>query len=74
MTTPGKPQSSTQLTENNEADLTSLDWNSTGTLLAVGAYDAKLRVLTAAGDIYFEADNYKVGKGFRLPYRPPPNS
>ncbi|KZV71433.1 WD40 repeat-like protein [Peniophora sp. CONT] len=58
--TPDKPQSSTKLTDNDEADITSLDWNPSGTLLAVGAYDAKLRVLTASGDIYFEDSNYEA--------------
>ena len=60
LTTPANPRSSTRLTSHNEADVTSLDWNLSGTLLAVGAYDAKLRVLTAGGDIYFEDSNYEV--------------
>ncbi|VDC06227.1 unnamed protein product [Peniophora sp. CBMAI 1063] len=60
LSTPAKPFSQLRLTENDEADITSLDWNATGTLLAVGAYDAKLRVLTASGDLYFEDSSYEA--------------
>ncbi|KAJ6611485.1 WD40 repeat-like protein [Mycena sp. CBHHK59/15] len=34
-------------------DLTSLHWNSEGTLVAIGSYDSILRVCTASGDLYF---------------------
>ncbi|KAI0066419.1 WD40 repeat-like protein [Artomyces pyxidatus] len=36
-----------------DGDLTSLDWNHDGTLLAIGSYDAVLRVCDASGEMYF---------------------
>ncbi|KIM47604.1 hypothetical protein M413DRAFT_204575 [Hebeloma cylindrosporum] len=36
-----------------QGDLTSLDWSSDGTLLAIGSYDSILRVCTNTGSIYF---------------------
>ncbi|KZV60405.1 WD40 repeat-like protein [Peniophora sp. CONT] len=37
-----------------DGDLTSLDWNATGTLLAIGCYDHKVRVVTSNGQLHME--------------------
>ena len=44
----------------DKADLTSLDWNQDGTLLAAGSYDAILRVCDASGQLYFSETMQKV--------------
>ena len=44
-----------------QKDLTSLDWNSEGTLLALGSYDAMLRVSTNQGTNYFSYPQHQVG-------------
>lgn len=36
-----------------QGDLTSLHWNSEGTLLAIGSYDSVLRICTNKGTLYF---------------------
>ncbi|KAI0931269.1 hypothetical protein AcW1_001282 [Taiwanofungus camphoratus] len=36
-----------------QGDLTSLDWTRDGNLLAIGSYDAMLRVCNASGELYF---------------------
>ncbi|KZV70196.1 WD40 repeat-like protein [Peniophora sp. CONT] len=54
MITPAKPQSTTKLTDKDDADISSMDWNPFGTLLAVGGCDGSLHVLTTSGDIYFK--------------------
>ncbi|PPQ76995.1 hypothetical protein CVT25_014812 [Psilocybe cyanescens] len=36
-----------------QGDLTSLNWNPEGTLLAIGSYDSILRVCTNSGSVYF---------------------
>lgn len=57
-------------------DLTALNWNSQGTLLAVGSYDCILRILTSEGDSYFTSYQhqvkvmvYMVSMIFRLIYK-----
>ncbi|KAI0053435.1 WD40 repeat-like protein [Auriscalpium vulgare] len=42
-----------------EGDLTSLDWNSDGTLLSVGSFDACLRVCTKGGERYYTSSSHK---------------
>ncbi|KJA28617.1 hypothetical protein HYPSUDRAFT_156006 [Hypholoma sublateritium FD-334 SS-4] len=37
----------------SQGDLTSLDWNFDGTLLAIGSYDSILRVCTSSGALHF---------------------
>jgi len=37
----------------DQGDLTSLDWNFDGSLLAIGSYDSILRICTASGKLYF---------------------
>ena len=48
-------------TAGRQGDLTSLDWNSDGTLLAIGSYDSILRVYTNTGSIYFTHPQHQVG-------------
>jgi transducin (beta)-like 1 len=43
-----------------QGDLTALNWNSQGTLLAVGSYDSILRILTSEGDAYFTNYQHRV--------------
>jgi len=40
-------------TKLEQADLTALDWNFDGSLLAIGSYDSILRIVTASGKLYF---------------------
>lgn len=47
-------------TNGAQADLTSLDWNRDGTLLAIGSYDSVLRVCTSSGKLYFSNDKHQV--------------
>ena len=47
-----------------QKDLTSLDWNSEGTLLALGSYDSILRVCTSQGSNYFSHPQHQVGEYF----------
>ncbi|KAF9245902.1 WD40 repeat-like protein [Melanogaster broomeanus] len=42
-----------------QADLTSIDWNSDGSLVAIGSYDSILRICTAGGNIYLTDDHHK---------------
>lgn len=44
----------------DQADLTSLDWNQDGTLLAAGSYDAVLRICDTSGKLYFTETMQKV--------------
>ncbi|KAF9055898.1 WD40-repeat-containing domain protein [Panaeolus papilionaceus] len=37
----------------SSCDLTSLEWNPSGTLLAIGSYDSMLRICTSTGAVYF---------------------
>ncbi|KAF9011057.1 WD40-repeat-containing domain protein [Cyathus striatus] len=43
-----------------QGDLTSLHWNSDGTLLAIGSYDAIIRIATFDGKIYFSHTQHKA--------------
>jgi transducin (beta)-like 1 len=43
-------------------DLTSLDWNFDGSLLAIGSYDSILRIVTAEGKVYFSHWQHEVGE------------
>lgn len=49
---PEEPLTLAHLPNAVEGDLTSLDWNPTGTLLAIGSYDAVLRIATSSGELY----------------------
>jgi len=43
-----------------QGDLTSLDWCSDGTLLAIGSYDMVLRICTSSGGLYFSHSQHQV--------------
>lgn len=45
----------------SQGDLTSLDWNFDGTLLAIGSYDSILRVCTSSGALHFSHPQHQVG-------------
>ncbi|OBZ68595.1 F-box-like/WD repeat-containing protein TBL1XR1 [Grifola frondosa] len=47
-----------------QGDLTSLDWNRDGSLLAIGSYDATLRVCNASGQMYFSHTQHEKGPIF----------
>lgn len=49
-------------TEAEQADLTALDWNPEGTLLAVASYDSVLRILTDKGELYFAHPQHQVSR------------
>lgn len=60
----GAPNSEPPLTlahmpKTESGDLTSLDWNHDGTLLASGSYDCLLRVCDASGQLYFSHPQHK---------------
>lgn len=44
----------------DHGDLTSLDWNFDGSLLAIGSYDSILRICTASGKLYFSHRQHEV--------------
>ncbi|KAA1467843.1 WD40 repeat-like protein [Dentipellis sp. KUC8613] len=50
---PAEPLTLAYYPKEDQGDLTSLDWNSDGSLLAIGSYDAILRVCTSTGELYF---------------------
>lgn len=45
----------------SSCDLTSLEWNPSGTLLAIGSYDSMLRICTSTGAVYFTHPQHQVG-------------
>ncbi|KZT02500.1 WD40 repeat-like protein [Laetiporus sulphureus 93-53] len=49
----GPPMTLAYPSKSEQGDLTSLDWTRDGSLLAIGSYDAILRVCTASGELYF---------------------
>ena len=60
--TPGVPIALENASRAQQKDLTSLDWNSDGTLLALGSYDSILRVCTNQGSNYFSHPQHQVGE------------
>ncbi|KAI0094185.1 WD40-repeat-containing domain protein [Irpex rosettiformis] len=58
------PLTLAHLSKTESGDLTSLDWNDDGTLLASGSYDCLLRVCDASGQLYFSHDQHKKGPIF----------
>ena len=62
---PGGPIALENVSRAQQGDLTSLDWNSDGTLLALGSYDSVLRVCTNQGSVYFSHPQHQVGE-FKL--------
>ncbi|KAF8665417.1 hypothetical protein AX16_000436 [Volvariella volvacea WC 439] len=53
-----------------QGDVTSLNWNHDGTLLAVGTYDSVLRVYSASGELYFEHPQHEKGPVFSTRFSP----
>jgi len=53
------PTQFVHLSKQEQADITSLDWNSDGTLIAIGCYDSVLRVCTVNGELYFSHSQHK---------------
>ncbi|KAI6161433.1 WD40 repeat-like protein [Pisolithus thermaeus] len=53
------PTSKISLTSSAKADLTSLDWNKDGTLVAIGSLDSVLRICNASGKTYLIDDHHK---------------
>ncbi|CCL98106.1 uncharacterized protein FIBRA_00100 [Fibroporia radiculosa] len=49
----GPPMTLAYPSKSEQGDLTSLDWTRDGSLLAIGSYDAILRVCTTSGELYF---------------------
>lgn len=56
-----KPLEIPLLSAAEESDLTSLDWNFDGSLLAIGSYDTVFRIVTATGELYFLHFQHEVG-------------
>ncbi|KXN70092.1 WD40 repeat-like protein [Conidiobolus coronatus NRRL 28638] len=47
-----------QPSSNENKDVTTLDWNSSGTCLATGSYDGQARIWTNSGDLKFVLDKH----------------
>ena len=56
----GPPASLYYFSKANSADLTSLHWSPDGQLLAIGSYDAILRVCKVNGELYFAHHQHNV--------------
>ena len=56
----GPPVSLNHVSEAGSADLTSLHWSPDGQLLAVGSYDAILRICRPDGELYFTHSQHNV--------------
>lgn len=65
---PGKPLMLDNVSKAVQGDLTSLNWNPEGTLLAIGSYDSVLRVCTSEGDVYFSHPQHQVGHYLSFSY------
>ncbi|KAG6897965.1 hypothetical protein C0992_008355 [Termitomyces sp. T32_za158] len=62
--TPMPPISVTHFAAADAADLTSLDWNADGTLVAIGSYDSVVRICTSTGELYFSYPQHRKGPIF----------
>ncbi|KAF9469758.1 WD40-repeat-containing domain protein [Collybia nuda] len=51
---PAAPKTLDYFSKDEQGDLTSLHWNSEGTLIAIGSYDSVLRICTSSGELYFQ--------------------
>ncbi|PCH34026.1 WD40 repeat-like protein [Wolfiporia cocos MD-104 SS10] len=60
----GPPMTLSYPSQSEQGDLTSLDWTRDGSLLAIGSYDAILRVCTASGELYFSHTQHEKGPIF----------
>jgi transducin (beta)-like 1 len=57
---PPPPVKVSYFTREDSADLTAMDWNVDGTLLAIGSYDAMLRIVSPNGSLYFSHPQHMV--------------
>ncbi|KAH0838128.1 WD40 repeat-like protein [Lanmaoa asiatica] len=70
-TSPPRPTLTlSNLAASSQADLTSIDWNPDGSLVAIGSYDAILRICTSAGKAYLTDDHHKKGPIFAAKFSP----
>lgn len=63
----GPPIELRHLPPTDQSDVTSMDWNPQGTLLATGSYDSVLRIWQLDGEIYLrqeEANVRSLSSGF----------
>ncbi|KAG8219619.1 WD40-repeat-containing domain protein [Butyriboletus roseoflavus] len=59
-TSPPRPTLTlSNLATSSQADLTSIDWSPDGLLVAIGSYDAILRIYTSTGKVYLTDDHHK---------------
>nr|GAT45993.1 predicted protein [Mycena chlorophos] len=58
---PAGPHRLEYVSDAETRDITSLDWNPDGSLIAMGSYDNVLRVCNADGDLYFSSDQHQAG-------------
>lgn len=65
---PSAPLTLAHLPKSDQGDLTSLDWNHDGSLLAIGSYDAILRVCTSSCEMYFACEQHKVSYIRAVPF------
>ncbi|KAG5716340.1 F-box-like/WD repeat-containing protein TBL1XR1 [Termitomyces sp. T112] len=56
---PSPPISIIDFAAAEAADLTSLDWNADGTLVAIGSYDSIVRICTSTGELYFSHPQHR---------------
>lgn len=61
---PNSRRTIVHMRQNEQGDLTSLDWNHDGTLLAIGSYDSMLRVCKPTGEIDFALSQHEVSSWF----------
>jgi transducin (beta)-like 1 len=57
---PGRPSVIDYFSKPEQGDLTSLHWNVSGSLLAVGSYDGVLRICMPSGALYFSNPQHSV--------------
>ena len=62
---PGPTLTLSNLGASSQADLTSIDWSSDGSLVAMGHYDAVLRICTSSGMRYLTDNHHTVGRELR---------
>ncbi|EPT01568.1 hypothetical protein FOMPIDRAFT_1036248 [Fomitopsis schrenkii] len=60
----GPPMTLSYPSQSEPGDLTSLDWTQDGSLLAIGSYDAILRVCSTSGELYFSHTQHEKGPIF----------